>query len=340
MLDLKKAFDKVNVYKLLLTLLDKNVHCDIINVLENWFTKSSCCIKWNNAFSNTVHLTSGVKQGGILSPLFFSLYVDILLERLAESNVGCYVNFNCMNSFMYADDLILLSISLTDLQRLFNLCVEKFDDLDLPVNINKCHCMRIGARYKSEAKAVSICNHDLQWVDSIVYLGVRIQSQSVFSCNWHEAKVKFYQSSNSILGKLGTNCSIDVLLTLINSHGLQNLLYAIAAMDLSARTLNSLNYAYNSVFAKIFRIRNPDIISQCQFFSGSLNFTLLYEMRRFCYLQKLIKCNRLSKCSDVDKSDFRSYCTIKAKYMLNDADSSKIVKRKIWDHFGNIVGLV
>ena len=34
---------------------------------------------------------NGVKQGGVLSQIIFSVYIDGLLVRLHNSGVGCYV---------------------------------------------------------------------------------------------------------------------------------------------------------------------------------------------------------------------------------------------------------
>jgi hypothetical protein len=38
---------------------------------------------------------------------------------------------------MYADDLLLLAISLHDLQAMVDICVDAFDDLDLEINLKK-----------------------------------------------------------------------------------------------------------------------------------------------------------------------------------------------------------
>ena len=114
-IDLRKAFDKVNIYGLLGMLQEKHIETRIINIFENWFGKKFTIIKWDGTFSHRVPLLSGVKQGGVLSPLLFSLFVDIVLEKLEHAGIGCFIHSKCYNSFMYADDIILLSITVTDL---------------------------------------------------------------------------------------------------------------------------------------------------------------------------------------------------------------------------------
>ena len=81
-IDLKKAFDKCNSFGILCMLQRKTVNVCIINILENWFAKNSTTVKWNNVTSDRVPLLSGVKQGGVLSPVLFTLFVDGLLNIL------------------------------------------------------------------------------------------------------------------------------------------------------------------------------------------------------------------------------------------------------------------
>jgi hypothetical protein len=51
---------------------------------------------------------------------------------------------SCMNAFMYADDLLLLSVSVTDLQKIVSICIKEFDLLDLSLNVSKSAYLRIG----------------------------------------------------------------------------------------------------------------------------------------------------------------------------------------------------
>lgn len=63
-LDLTKAFDKVNHYKLFTALLKKRTPIWVILVLENWYSKLTSRVRWNNVYSDAFSVKSGVRQGG------------------------------------------------------------------------------------------------------------------------------------------------------------------------------------------------------------------------------------------------------------------------------------
>ena len=56
-------------------------------------------------------LKNGVKQGGVLSPILFCLYLDGLLAILAESNVDCFIGTWYFGALAYADEIVLLAPS-------------------------------------------------------------------------------------------------------------------------------------------------------------------------------------------------------------------------------------
>ena len=63
-------------------------------------------------------MSRGVWQGGILSPILFTLYLDDLLIELAHTNVGCYWDEMFVGALAYADDITLLARTPSALRKL------------------------------------------------------------------------------------------------------------------------------------------------------------------------------------------------------------------------------
>ena len=79
--DLSKAFDKVSHQKLLYKLSHLGVRGPLLNWLRSYLDGRNMCVKVENSFSERYPCTSGVPQGGVLSPLLFLAYTyDLLLS--------------------------------------------------------------------------------------------------------------------------------------------------------------------------------------------------------------------------------------------------------------------
>jgi len=60
-------------------------------------------------FSEPFHVTNGVRQGVVLSPYLFAVYLDGLSLKLKNIKAGCYIGKFLLNHLMFADDLCVLS---------------------------------------------------------------------------------------------------------------------------------------------------------------------------------------------------------------------------------------
>ena len=74
------------------------------------------CVKWGNCMSDYFYVSKGVKQGGILSPKLYSVYVNVCSDYLIESQIGCQRDNVCVNHVMY--DICLMAPSPGALQKL------------------------------------------------------------------------------------------------------------------------------------------------------------------------------------------------------------------------------
>ena len=95
------------------------------------------CVKWGSVVSRFVELSCGVRQGGVLSPHLFAIYIDSVVKKVSDSEIGCYIKGICISILRYADDILLLAPSVTALQRLLRMCEQELMWLDMSLNVKK-----------------------------------------------------------------------------------------------------------------------------------------------------------------------------------------------------------
>ena len=86
-----------------------------------------------------------MRQGGVLSPLLFAVYIDKLLIRLERLRTGCYSGCFFVGALCYADDIVLLAPSPSALRILLSECECFSRDSELNFNASKTQliCFRL-----------------------------------------------------------------------------------------------------------------------------------------------------------------------------------------------------
>ena len=143
-LDASKAFDRVHLGKLFALLHNRGLPPVANRLLLDMYTRQRMCTTWNGVKSEFFSTENGVKQGGILSPILFCVYIDELLNRLLSSGIGCHMGHLSYACFGYADDVNLLAPSVGALQDLITICENFAKEYHVIFNEKKCFCMRIG----------------------------------------------------------------------------------------------------------------------------------------------------------------------------------------------------
>ena len=111
-------------------------------------------------------------KGGVLSPFLFNVYIDGILRKLGP--YGCHINNVSCGSFLYADDLILLAPSITELIRMVNIACNEFQSIGLKINCAKSGCMRIGPKFAVKLTPIMSTFGNIPWVTEAKYLGIKI----------------------------------------------------------------------------------------------------------------------------------------------------------------------
>lgn len=227
-----------------------------------------------------------MRQGSVLSPVLFAIYIDEVCN--------CSKFYRHSFVILYADDILLLSPSVSILEKLFTNCEVELTYLDMTINSKKSCCLRIGPRCDKYCK--NICTSDgnlIPWVEEMRYLGIFIVKSRIFKCSLDHAKRSFYRAVNGIFGKIGRIASEEVILELIETKCLPVLLYGLEACPLSKTNLKSLDFPINRFFMKLFNTSDMQTITECQMIFGVRLPSAIIAERCRIFSTKYEACNNL-----------------------------------------------
>jgi hypothetical protein len=209
------------------------------------------------------------------------------LDDLADRRTNRRVNY----IILYADDILLLSSSLCELQNLLRVCERELIWLDMSINVSKSCCMRIGPRFRVQCSTISTINGDsLPWVLELRYLGIYLSSSRIFSCSLDQAKRAYYRALNAIFGKVGRVASEEVVLQLVSSKCLPILMYGTEACGLRKSDIQSLDFAIIRFLMKLFKTSNISIIQDTIVFFNFLLPSELLVKRTVTFLERYSNC--------------------------------------------------
>ena len=110
LIDASKAFDMVYHCILFDKLLERKMPKPLVCLLLNWYKSQQLCVRWMGRFSDYFQVSNGVRQGGVLSPIVFTIYLESL-ELLQSKSRGWYWDNQFSAALWYADDITVIALS-------------------------------------------------------------------------------------------------------------------------------------------------------------------------------------------------------------------------------------
>lgn len=208
-LDASQAFDRLNHWTLFKKLVTRGVKQFIVKIIMYWYRSQLMYIRWGNTLSRGFYVTNGVKQGGVLSPRLFIIYMNDLSVLLNNSMKGGHLYNSLLNHLCYADDLTLITLCSADMQYLLNICDRYAKEHDLIFNSSKTQCMVFKPRgVLFENPCFKLGDDILHYVECAKYLGTYVE------INGHASDIKrqlgkLYCNANKLISKFKL-CSAEV----------------------------------------------------------------------------------------------------------------------------------
>ena len=153
-MDLSKAFDRIKHSALFWKWLKKGMPPVYVRLLLVMYEKQKANVRWNNVLSETFSVNNGVKQGAVLLPILFCVYIDSLFTLLRRNKTGCWINGKYAGIMGYADDMWLLSPMQDGLQEMVQICSDYCKNLNLsfsthPDSRSKTRCIAYTKKEKT-----------------------------------------------------------------------------------------------------------------------------------------------------------------------------------------------
>jgi hypothetical protein len=290
--DLRKAFDMVNFWKLFDMLLSLGVDKSIVRVLCSMYTSQRMRIRWDGILSEDFACKNGVRQGSPLSPFLFSVYIDGVLKELMNVNSGCRIGGQVLNCLAYADDIVLFAPSWRGLQVIMDKLSELLCNINMEVNCVKTKCMVFAPKYShyrflNVIPKFKLGSVELEFCDKFRYLGHII-------CNTlddkedvnRELRLLFFRYNRLV--KKFSLCSCEVKKLLWQSF--VNCLYGCGIWNVSSSVLQLFIRGYNLCVKKFFGFmkydRNRDVYFQLGL-TSPMTLILNARYRSRCNLSSL-----------------------------------------------------
>ena len=172
-IDLQKAFDRVPRERLwsVLRTREYSIPSDLVRAIKSIYTHCESRVKSEDRRGEWFEVMTGVRQGGVLSPLLFILYMDCCMKNIIRENTS--------KTLAYADDVAVASNSWEELQDELERWNDELNHRGMKMSFTKTEVMRVGRGEEQEGAAVVLDGHEIKRARNFKYLGVKFHERNL-----------------------------------------------------------------------------------------------------------------------------------------------------------------
>jgi hypothetical protein len=199
MLDIQKAYDRVYREALWVKMWEIGIRGRMWRMITDIYKAVKCAIVVDGEQSEWFENLVGLRQGCVLSPILFAIFIDSMARSIRERNLGVEVMATRIGALLIADDLALVASSAAQLQEMLDVVSQCSKELRFSFNNDKSGVMIFG---KSEVRTWSLDGKDLNIVESYKYLGIMLDGLLAWKPHKQRILAKATQTANQVFGVL------------------------------------------------------------------------------------------------------------------------------------------
>ena len=327
------------------TLYDEDIAPDLWSVVSDLYSDMSSKVKWHGELSDKFSIRQGVRQGAILSPDLYKMYVKPLPDELKKNAIGAHIGTIYVGTLAVADDFLFLSNCPDELQIMLNLSSSFSGERRYKIHTIKTTLVsRISTRTSREK------DFDRQWFIGEPEIGQKCETE-------HLGIIRSEKNENNLNLKKRISLARRTLYALIKTgvHGcndidpktsfkiyqvyvLPRLLYGLEVLSLSRKQLDELEKFHLETLKNIQSLPVRTANSIVYLLLGALPFRAELEKRQLGLLYSTLNCdnstlNELSERQIILKNDGSFYQRVldtMERYGLPDTETLKTLSKDQW----------
>ena len=171
--DLEKAYDRVPWDKLWKVFQEYGVDGQLLHAIKSFYCRMEVCVRVNGKQSKPFHVGVGLRQGCVLSPLLFIVYIN-WIDKCSQADKCATIGNSKISCLLFADDLVLLSSTESSLQRAFNSFADACNTAGMKISTAKTEVLHLSRN--PDQCVVQVNGVTLKHVEKFTYLGVAFTS--------------------------------------------------------------------------------------------------------------------------------------------------------------------
>ena len=296
-LDVQKAFDTVQHDSLLDKLYEAGVTRTWWNLKEDTYRDMTSRIVWNGKKSdNIIKIKQGNGQGKLPSPEDYKTYLKNLLQISADTKLGFHIGTTCVSTPTCADDILVLSPDLEDLQAIVLLISQYANEEHYTIHPTKSVVAIYNPRssaeqqFLQETSPIILNGDEVPNEDELTHLGITKTPRnpnSTVTERIRTAKQTMYALMGS--GFHGLNgLPVPVSLHLYKMYVLPRAMYGLETIPMSATATQNLDAFHKNSLSAILGLLQRTALPALYILTGTLPMIFLLHIRSLTFLLTLL----------------------------------------------------